>query len=94
MIDLQAILLAILTGLGFGFIIVMMGSTWQRLAIILILLYILQTGSLQLWRIIEGKGSVDELVIVTIYRLAFSAAACLIVAIVPHLSSYRSNPRR
>jgi hypothetical protein len=81
----DALLLAVLTGLGFGFIIVLMGSSWQRLAVILTALFILQTGSQQLLRIIEGDQGMGELLTITVYRVAFAVAACIMVAVAPWL---------
>lgn len=79
----DALLLALLTGLAFGIITTMVGSSWQRLAVMLATLYVLQTFAQQLLRMFQGLGSIDELVTITIYRLTFAVAACLVVAIAP-----------
>lgn len=78
----DALLLAVITGALFGVIVSMVGTTWQRLAVILTILYVLQTGAQQLLRIVEGIGSSEEFITITIYRMAFAIAACLVVYIV------------
>ena len=75
------LLLAILTGAGFGFTVHRIGSTPGRLAVMLTLLYVFQTLSQTVWRILEGTGTLNELVIVGELRLAFAIAAVLMVAL-------------
>ena len=88
MLATDALLLAIVTGALFGVLIAIIGSTWQRLAIILVLLYVLQTGAQQLLRVVQGTGAFDEFVTISIYRVAFAVAACLVV----YIASRRSEP--
>lgn len=81
MMETDAFILAIVTGGLFGVLVFIIGSTWQRLALILTLLYILQTGAQQALRMVQDKGSIDEFIAITVYRIAFSVAAVLVVAL-------------
>ena len=80
-LETDAFLLAILTGLAMGVLTAMVGSSWQRLAIMLTMLYVLQTGAQQLLRVFAGTGTGDEFITITIYRVVFAVAACLVVAL-------------
>ena len=71
----EQILLAILTGAGFGVITWRIGSTPGRLAVMLVLLAIMQTFSQVAWRILEGTGTIDEMLIVAESRIIFGVAA-------------------
>ena len=77
----EQLLLAILTGAGFGFTVHRIGSTPGRLAVMLLLLYVFQTLSQTVYRIIEGTGTLNELIIVGELRLAFAVAAVGMVAL-------------
>jgi hypothetical protein len=57
-----------------------MGSSWQRLAIILVMLWTLQTGPQFIWRWLEGERIATEVDVVTILRVTFTVAGCLTVA--------------
>lgn len=75
----EQFLLAILSGIGFGYIVYRMGSTTARLAVMLVMLYVFQTFAQQVYRVVEGTGSMNELLTVSGLRLAFSVAAVLIL---------------
>ncbi|HUW16831.1 MAG TPA: hypothetical protein VMW94_07115 [Actinomycetes bacterium] len=67
--------LAIIGGLGFGAIINRLGSSPQRLALILVLLWTMQTGPQFIYRWLDGFDVTDEVLVVTSLRLTFTIAA-------------------
>ena len=73
--EVEQVLLAIMTGFGFGVIAWRIGSTAGRLAVFLALLAIMQTFSQVAWRILDGRGTIDELLIVAESRIIFGVAA-------------------
>ena len=75
MLGLEQLILAILTGASFGFIAWRIGSSALRLAVFLMALYILQTLSQTIFRVIEGMTSINEIIVVGELRLAFAIAA-------------------
>ena len=75
MADPEQFALALITGLGFGYIIHRLGSTPARLLVILFALWTLQTGSQFIYRALDGTDVAQEVAIVTALRLAFTAAA-------------------
>ena len=77
----EQLLLAILGGIGFGFTVHLIGSTWQRLAVMLAMLYVFQTLTQQVFRYLTGQTPIDELVIVSELRLVFSVAAVVMLAL-------------
>ena len=82
-IDPEPLLLALLTGLGFGFLVHWLWD-WSasKAAAVLVLFWTLQTFAQQLWRIFEGTGGLDELLIVGSYRLTFATAAIVLIWLV------------
>jgi hypothetical protein len=72
-------ILAILTGAGFGFVVHLMGSTASRLAVMLVMLYVFQSLSQTIWRLLDGRTTLEEVIIVGELRLAFGVAAVLMV---------------
>lgn len=79
----ESILLAILGGAAFGTIVHLIGSTWQRLAVLLTVLTILQTLPQQIYRSLEsGEWLTHELSVVLILRFTFIVAAVAVVALI------------
>ena len=79
--DIEQFALAILGGAGFGALIVFVGSSWQRLAVILVLLWTMQTGPQFFYRWLEGADMTREVVIVTELRVIFTIAAVAMLAL-------------
>jgi hypothetical protein len=73
------LVLAILTGAGFGFTVHFMRSTASRLAVMLVLLYVFQSLSQTIWRLLDGRTTLEEVIIVGELRLAFGVAAVAMV---------------
>jgi len=73
-VDAQ-LLVALISGVGFGAIISRLGSSPQRLALILVLLWTMQTGPQFIYRWLDGFDIAEEVVTVTMLRLAFTVAA-------------------
>lgn len=71
----EQLILAVLTGLGFGYVVFRMGSSPQRLLLMLFALWTLQTGSQFIYRALGGTEIWREVVIVTFLRLTFTAGA-------------------
>jgi len=71
----EQVVLAALTGVGFGYIVHRMGASPLRLLVILFSLWTLQTGSQFLYRALAGADVSSEIVTVTTLRLTFTAAA-------------------
>ena len=80
--SIEQFALAVLGGVGFGAFIVFVGSSWQRLLLILVLLWTMQTGPQYLYRALDGTDMTQEVVIVTQLRLTFTIAAVIVVAII------------
>jgi hypothetical protein len=75
--------LAILGAIGFGLIIhVWFGSSWQRLALLLVTLWSLQTGPQFIYRWMSGQEVVQEVINVTLLRMMFTVAAVVTLALV------------
>ena len=68
-------LIAVISGFGFGALISRLGSSPQRLALILVLLWTMQTGPQFVYRWLDGVNVGKEVAIVTALRLTFTAAA-------------------
>ena len=79
--DDHQIILAILGGLGFGVLISFVGSTWQRLALLLFLLWTMQTGPQFIYRQFQGTDVAEEVIIVTVLRVTFTVAAVIALAL-------------
>jgi len=79
--SIEQFVLAALGGVGFGALIVFVGSSWQRLLLILVLLWTMQTGPQYLYRALDGADMTQEVAIVTQLRLTFTIAAVLAVAL-------------
>jgi hypothetical protein len=81
-LESEPVLLALLTGAGFGAIIHWVWC-WSpgKTAAVLVLLYIMQTLAQQVWRVLDGVGTVEEAFIVGFYRLAFAIGAVAIVGL-------------
>ena len=75
------LVLATLTGLSFGYIVYRIGSTTARLAVLLVMLYIFQTFALQVYRVVDGTGTIDELLVVSELRVTFTIAAVAMLAL-------------
>ena len=73
----ESLILAAITGVGFGAVLWYLHSTVARSALILFVLWVLQTVSQQLLRALENDLSLitRELVIVSTVRLAFYVSA-------------------
>jgi hypothetical protein len=73
--------LAILGAIGFGLIIhVWFGSSWQRLALLLVTLWSLQTGPQYIYRWLSGQDVAQEVISVTLLRTTFTVVAVLSLA--------------
>jgi len=79
-VQAERLILAVLGGIGFGIIVALIGTTWQRLLLLLVILWTLQTGPQFIWRWLEGEDIGTEVVTVTILRVTFTVAAVLTVA--------------
>lgn len=75
MADPEQLALAVVTGLGFGYVVHRVGSSAARLAIILFALWTMQTGSQYIYRALDGTDVAREVVIVTSLRLTFALVA-------------------
>ena len=74
--ETQQLLLAVLTGVGFGFFVVLLsGISHQRLFLLLVGLWFLQSFSQHLLRALDGRDITDELITVAILRLVFAVCA-------------------
>lgn len=79
------VLLAIFGGAGFGLLAARIGTTWQRMLVMLVLLWTMLSGPQMVFRWLHGSAVIDEVLVVTILRAAFTAAAIVaIVASHPH----------
>ena len=78
-VDLEQVVLALLTGAGFGFIVHRFGSSVERLLFILVSLWVIQSGSQFLYRALDGVEVWNEVIVVTILRSAFTAAALAVL---------------
>ena len=77
---LDQLLLAVITGAMFGYIVSLLGSSPQRLAVLLVALWALQTLAQQIYRAIdEGRDATNEVVLVSLLRLAFAISAVAVV---------------
>lgn len=81
MLESEQVVLAILTGAGFGVLVHIMGSSWQRLAVMLTLLWTMQTAPQFIYRALDGTDVSQEVINVTILRVAFAVTACLVLAL-------------
>lgn len=79
-VDIEQLVLAVLTGVGFGVLVHLIGSSWQRLALFLTLLWTLQTGPQYLWRWMDGQEVTQEVINVSVLRLTFAVAAVVCLA--------------
>jgi len=79
--DLHQLLLALLGGLGFGYIISRIGTDWRLIAVMLAILWTMQTGPQFVYRWLVGTDVAEEVVAVTILRATFLAATIVVVAI-------------
>jgi len=79
--SVEQLALAVLGGAGFGALITFIGSGWQRLLLILVLLWTMQTGPQYLYRALDGTDMTQEVAIVTQLRVTFTIAAVLAVAL-------------
>jgi len=68
-------MIAVISGVGFGALISRLGSSPQRLALILVLLWVMQSGPQFVYRWLDGIDVAEEVVIVTALRLTFTVAA-------------------
>lgn len=91
-VDIEQVILAILTGAGFGFLAYLVGSSWQRLALFLVLLWTMQTGPQYLWRWLDGQDVTQEVINVTVLRFTFAVAAVACLAALNRWR-YRRAPR-
>ena len=73
------LLLAILTGVACGYVATLVDMHWRTLMTWIVILFVLQTFAQMLWRISTGHNTWEDLAIVTVNRLAFTVAACLLV---------------
>lgn len=81
--DIEQFALAILGALGFGFIVSWyFRSSWQRLLLMLIVLWTLQTAPQYIFRWLDGVDVVREVVNVTLLRLTFTLVAVVSVVVV------------
>ena len=79
----DAIILALLTGIGFGFFVAMLGGvSHQRLALILVGYFIFATLAQQLLRAFQGRDVSDELLYVSVVRGLFFLTAVGTLAII------------
>lgn len=80
--DAIQLLSAAATGSVFGAIVSRLGSTWQRLAFLLTMLWMLQSLPQNIYRTITVTGDLDEMFTVGLVRLTFGFTACLVVWLV------------
>lgn len=80
MADVEQLVLSLITGVGFGYIVYRLGSSPQRLAVILFALWMLMSGSQHLYRALDGVDVAQEVVVLASLRLAFALAAVFTVA--------------
>lgn len=73
--DIEQVVLAIVTGIGFGYVVHRAGSTPGRLTVLLIALWALQSGSQFLYRFFDGVAVGQEIITVSILRCSFALAA-------------------
>jgi len=73
--EIDQLALAIVTGLGFGYFVTLLGSSPQRLAMMLFALWALQTLAQQLFRAMDGRDVSNEVIMVSTIRLVFAASA-------------------
>lgn len=79
MADVDALLLAVILGLGFGVFAQRVGTTWQRLALFLFVLWVFQSMSQHVYSIVIDGDSPRQLTYVAHIRLVFGACACAVV---------------
>jgi hypothetical protein len=77
----EQLLLAALTGGLFGVLVAIIGSSWQRLAVLLLLLWTMQTGPQYVYRWLDGQEVTREIVVVTVLRVIFAASAGIVLAL-------------
>jgi hypothetical protein len=80
--DIEQIALAVLGAIGFGWIVAWyFHSSWQRLLVLLIVLWTLQTGPQYLFRWLDGQDVSHEVWTVTLLRVTFTVVAVVSVAL-------------
>lgn len=88
--QLEQLALAVLGAIGFGVLVHLIGSTWQRLVLLLALLWTLQTGPQYVYRWLDGQDVSQEIISVTILRTTFTVVAVVTLAL---LNKYRGERR-
>jgi ABC-type sugar transport system permease subunit len=82
MLDVEQLILAAVTGGLFGILVAFIGSSWQRLALFLLLLWTMQTAPQYVYRALDGANVTQEVVNVTLSRSAFAITAVVVLALV------------
>ena len=80
MVGLDQLLLAVITGIMFGWFVSLLGSSPQRLALMLFALWLLMSVSQQLYRALSDSIDItDEIIFLVLVRGSFAIAAVLTV---------------
>ena len=84
--DIAQFALAILGAIGFGWIVARrFASSWQRLLLMLITLWTLQTAPQYIFRWLDGVDVWQEVINVTLLRTTFTFVAVVVVALLNRL---------
>ena len=77
----EHLILALIGGLGFGYICYRMGATGERVAVMLFALWALNPLMQDIYRALEGKDVLDEFILVTSIRLVQAITAIIVVEV-------------